>query len=103
MAQISITEGAELLSRHHPVQTMPIEDRRRFAAEKWAMRDEGPPIDDARWRAVLWGTELEFWREGFGEFWGDSFDGEEVVDGADGGFGSGLYNAFGEFFADTGE
>jgi hypothetical protein len=61
------------------------------------------PGDTARCRAVLWGTELEFWGEGFGEFWGDAFDGEEVIDGADGGLGSGLYDAFGEFFADTGE
>ena len=50
-----------------------------------------------------WGTELQFWREGFDEFRGDAFDGEEVIDGADGGLGSGLYDAFGEFFADTGE
>jgi hypothetical protein len=61
------------------------------------------PLDDTRCRAVLWGAELEFWGEGFGEFWGDAFDGEEVIDGADGGFASGLYDAFGEFFADTGE
>ena len=61
------------------------------------------PGDTARCRAVLWGAELKFWCEGFGEFWGDAFDGEEVIDGADGGFGSGLYDAFGEFFADTGE
>ena len=61
------------------------------------------PLDHTRCRAVLWGTELEFWGEGFGEFRGDAFDGEEVIDGADGGFGSGLYDAFGEFFADTGE
>ena len=61
------------------------------------------PLDDTRCRAVLWGTELEFWGEGLGEFWGYAFDGEEVIDGADGGFGSGLYDAFGEFFADTGE
>ena len=61
------------------------------------------PGDTARCRAVLWGTELEFWGEGFGEFWGDAFDGEDVIDGADGGFASGLYDAFGEFFADTGE
>ena len=61
------------------------------------------PLDDTRCRAVLWGAELQFWCEGFGEFRGDAFDGEEVIDGADGGFGSGLYDAVGEFFADTGE
>ena len=61
------------------------------------------PLDDTRCRAVLWGAELQFCGEGFGEFRGDAFDGEEVIDGADGGFGSGLYDAFGEFFADTGE
>ena len=68
------------------------------------------PWDAARCRAVCvaalwggWGAELEFWREGFDKFRGDAFDGEEVIDGADGGFGSGLYDAFGEFFADAGE
>ena len=68
------------------------------------------PLDAARCRAIGWpvlwagwGTKLEFWGEGFGEFWGDAFDGEEVIDGADGGLGSGLYDAFGEFFADAGE
>jgi|GEM_PF-6245358 hypothetical protein len=68
------------------------------------------PGEAARCRAIGWpmlwtgwGTELQFWREGFDEFRGDAFDGEEVIDGADGGLGSGLYDAFGEFFADTGE
>ena len=61
------------------------------------------PGHTARCRAVLWGTERHFWGEGFDEFRGDTFDGEEVIDGADGGFASGLYDAFGEFFADTGE
>lgn len=61
------------------------------------------PLDDTRCRAVLWGAELEFWRDGFGDFWGEASDGEEVINRADGVFGSGLYDAFGEFLADAGE
>ena len=100
-----VTEDAELLFRHHRAQRRANSTylRRRCAAEKWVMRDDDPPGGPAHCRAVLWGAEPEFWGEGFGEFWGDAFDGEEVIDGADGGFGSGLYDAFGEFFADTGE
>ena len=108
-----VTEDAELLSRHHRAQRRAnsIYLRRRCAAEKWVMRDDDLPMGDAaRYRAVCvaalwggWGAELEFWREGFDKFRGDAFDGEEVIDGADGGLGSGLYDAFGEFFADAGE
>lgn len=61
------------------------------------------PLDDTHCHAVLWGAELQFWREGFGEFWGDAFDGEEVVDGAEGLCLSGFYDALGEFFANAGE
>ena len=57
------------------------------------------PREAARCRAVLWGGELDFGGEGFGEFWGDAFDGEEVVDGGEGFCLSGLYDAFGEFGA----
>ena len=84
------------------VRTMPVWD----AA---ARLKNGPcgtralPLDHTRCRAVLWGTELEFWGEGFGEFWGDAFDGEEVVDGGEGVCLSGLYDAFGEFGADARE
>jgi hypothetical protein len=53
--------------------------------------------------SALWGGELEFWGEGFEKFWGDAFDGEEVLGRADGIFRSGLYDAFGEFGADAGE
>ena len=107
-----VTEDAELLFKHHRTR-----NRTTMTCSDAASRlRNGPcetmtlPGDAVRCRARCvaalwggWGAELYFWGEGFGEFWGDAFDGEEVIDGADGGFGSGLYDAFGEFFADTGE
>jgi len=113
-AQNCVTEDVELLFRLHRARNRANNTylRRRCAAEKWAMRDEGPPIGRcALTRGALWGGELEFGGEGFGEFggegfgefWGEAFDGEEVVDGGEGFCLPGLYDAFGEFGADARE
>jgi hypothetical protein len=48
MAQISITDGAAVLpdtSPHDTARTTPI--KRRFAAEEWAMPEDGPPMESS--------------------------------------------------------
>jgi len=111
--EIAIVRMAEILPwkmRNHSSDTIGLNTVRTTPISDAAARLKNGscetmtlPLEAARCRAVLWGAELQFWLEGLGDFWGEAFDGEEVIDGADGGFGSGLYDAFGEFFADTGE
>lgn len=109
MAQISITEDAEALSRYLLDQAKAFH-RRRCAAENVSCGTMTLPGNAARCCAICvaalwggWGAELEFWGECFDELWRDAFDGEEVFGGADWVCGAGGYDALGEFFADAGE
>lgn len=101
-AQNCVTEDAESYSSDsiglETVRITPISDA-ATRLKNGPCGTRALPLDDARCRAVLWGGELDFGGEGFGEFWGEAFDGEEVVDGGEGFCLPGLYDAFGEFGA----